>query len=75
MPKVSKKSGFQEEFQRSKLEKSLQNAGASSAEASEVASQIEPREGISTQEIRSEAYSKLKTKNPTAAESYQRGKK
>jgi len=74
MPKVKKKDGSKEEFQRSKLEKSLQNAGASTTEASEVASQVEPREGMSTQEIKSQAHSQLKIKNPKAAQSYQKGK-
>jgi len=74
MPKVRKKDGSHEDFQRSKLEKSLQNAGASSAEASEVASQVEPIEGMSTKEIKSKAYSQLKVKNLKAAQNYQKGK-
>lgn len=74
MAKIKKRGGSQEEFQRSKLEKSLQNAGASATEASEVASQIKPREGMSTEEIKSQAHSQLKAKNSKAAENYQKGK-
>lgn len=74
MAKVKKRDGSEEDFQRSKLEKSLQNAGASATEASEVASQVEPREGMSTQEIKSQSYSQLKAKNPKAAQNYQKGK-
>lgn len=72
MPRIRKLSGIEEEFDRAKLEGSLQRAGASESSASELASKLSIREVISTSELRSQVLSELKAVDAKAAERYER---
>jgi len=72
MPRIKKLSGVEEEFERAKLESSLQRAGAAEQVARELASRISAREGMSTEELRSQVLSQLRAKDPAAAERYER---
>ena len=71
MPRIRKASGVEEEFERTKLESSLQRAGVAEQVAREIASRISVREGMSTSEIRSQVLSELRAKDPATAERYE----
>jgi len=75
MAKLKKRSGREEEFNRSKLERSMTKAGAKEETARKVAGKITPREGMSTSEIRRKVTEELKRENPQAASQYESFKK
>ncbi|MCK4392254.1 hypothetical protein KAX17_05060 [Candidatus Bipolaricaulota bacterium] len=71
MAKVKKRTGREEDFDRSKLEKSLKRTGAKDETVREIAEKIKPREGITTSEVRSQAASELRSRNVEAAKHYE----
>jgi hypothetical protein len=78
MAKVTKRTGSEVEFDRSKLVISLRRAGATESRARKVASKIEqvvstlePDEGLTTKDLRSDVFSELKSMDPLATERYQ----
>jgi len=72
MPRIRKLSGTEEEFERAKLESSLQRAGTAEQVARELATRLSVREGLSTSELRSQVLSELRAKDAAAAERYER---
>lgn len=75
MPKVKKRSGKEEEFDRAKLEKSLKNAGAKEETTRKVAETVKPREGITTSEMRNHVIKELKRHDPETAKRYENFRK
>nr|KXH77613.1 MAG: hypothetical protein AM324_03350 [Candidatus Thorarchaeota archaeon SMTZ1-83] len=78
MARVTKRTGSEVEFDRSKLEISLRRAGTSESMAREVGSKIEqvvsevdPGRGLTTKDLRSGVVSELKSMDASAAERYQ----
>jgi len=75
MPKLKKRSGKEEEFDRAKLEKSLRNAGSKEETTRKVAETIKPREGLTTAEMRNHVVNELKRHDPDTAKRYENFKK
>jgi hypothetical protein len=78
MSKVTKRTGSEVEFDRSKLEVSLRRAGAPESTAREVASKIEQvvstvesDGGLTTQDLRAGVVADLKTTDASTADRYQ----
>jgi hypothetical protein len=78
MAKVTKRTGSEVEFDRRKLEISLRRAGTTESRARKVASKIEqvvstlePDEGLTTKDLRSDACSELTSMDAAATERYQ----
>ncbi len=70
MVKVLKRSGNLEEFDRRKLEQSIRHAGASEEIAGRIAKRIEPREGMSTADLRRMVSEELRRENATLSGAY-----
>jgi len=75
MPKLKKRSGEEEEFDRKKLEQSMRKAGASENTVRKIAEGIRHREGMATSEIRSQVIAQLKRHEPEAAKRYETHRK
>ncbi len=75
MPKVKKRSGKEEEFDRKKIERSMKAAGANENTARKVAEGIKHREGMPTSEVRSHVIAELKRHEPEAARRYETHRK
>lgn len=75
MPKLKKRSGEEEEFDRKKLEQSMRKAGASENTVRKIAEGIRHREGMATSEIRSHVIAQLKRHEPEAARRYETHRK
>jgi len=71
MAKLKKRSGQEEEFNRTKLEGSLRKAGATEETVRHVAERIRPREGMTTSELRGQVATELKSRNPEVAKRYE----
>lgn len=73
MVKVKKRSGPMQNFDKAKLEGSLEKAGAKEEHVTKVADTIagKVREGMETNEIKRIATSELKGINPQAAQAYE----
>jgi transcriptional repressor NrdR len=71
MPKVKKRSGKEEEFDRAKLERSLSQAGAKAETVRKVAETVKAREGITTAEMRNHIVKELKRHDPETAKRYE----
>jgi len=71
VPKLKKRSGREEEFDRTKLERSLRNAGVTEETARKIAEGITPREGMATSEMRMQAITQLKSHNPETSKRYE----
>ena len=71
MPKLKKRKGHEEEFDRNKLEQSLKKAGAKEETIRRVAEAIKPREGMTTAEMRTNVINELKRRDPEAAKRYE----
>jgi hypothetical protein len=67
---VKKKDGRTEMFNRTKLERSMKDAGADESTAREVASKVEDREGMTTDEIRRTVSNELRQRKAEVAERY-----
>jgi hypothetical protein len=68
--KVQKRSGDLEEFDRRKLEQSIRHAGASEEAAKRIAARIEPKEGMSTADLRRKVSEELKRENVALSGAY-----
>lgn len=75
MPKLKKRKGHEEEFDRNKLEKSLKKAGAKDETIRKVAEAIKTREGMTTAEMRTNVINELKRHDPEAAKRYENFRK
>ncbi len=75
MPKLKKRLGKEEEFDRKKLEQSLRKAGASENTARKIAEGVKHREGMATSEIRSHVIAELKRDEPEVAKRYETHRK
>ena len=75
MPKLKKRKGHEEEFDRNKLEKSLKKAGAKEETIRKVAEAIKPREGMTTAEMRNHVIKELERHYPDTAKRYQNFRK
>jgi 2-phosphoglycerate kinase len=75
MPKLKKRLGKEEEFDRTKLEKSIKKAGASENTARMIAEGVKHREGMATSEIRNHVIAELKRHEPEAAKRYETHRK
>jgi len=75
MPKLKKRSGEEEEFDRKKLEQSMRKAGASENTVRKIAEGMRHREGMATSEIRSHVIAQLKRHEPEAAKRYETHRK
>lgn len=71
MIELKKRTGETQKFDLNKLEKSIRAAGVDQPTSHEIASRIKPKEGWSTQEVRSQVVNELKRKDPEAAERYE----
>jgi len=71
MPKIKKRSGREEEFNRSKLERSITRAGVDEPTSRSLAERIRPRDGLTTSEIRRQVSSELKSRNTEASKRYE----
>jgi plastocyanin len=72
---VKKKDGRTEMFDRTKLERSIRDAGANESTAKEVAAKVEDREGMTTDEIRKNISNELRQRNAEVAERYKNTKR
>ena len=70
MANVKKKDGRTEMFDRTKLERSIRDAGADENTAKEVAAKVEDREGMTTDEIRKNVTNELRPRKAEIAERY-----
>ncbi len=68
---ITKRSGKEEEFHKSKIENSMRNAGVSQEAAQRVASDICYHGGITTSEIRNRVIGGIKNREPQAAKQYE----
>jgi transcriptional regulator NrdR family protein len=75
VPKLKKRSGKEEEFDRKKVEKSIKKAGVSENTARMIAEGVKHREGMATSEIRSHVIAELKRHEPEAARRYETHRK
>ena len=75
MPKVKKRSGKEEEFDRAKLERSLSQAGAKGETIRKVAETVKSREGMTTAEMRNNVIKELKRHDPETAKRYENFRK
>lgn len=75
MMKVKKRSELREDFDRRKLEKSMQKAGADATSARLIAESIQKRDGIPTSELRKHVVQKLTAKNSKFGHNYDTFKK
>jgi len=71
MAKLKKRSGKEEEYNRTKLEGSLRKAGATEETTRHVAERVSPREGMTTSELRGQVATELKSRNPEVAKRYE----
>jgi len=71
MPKIKKRSGREEEYDRSKLERSIKRAGADEPTSRTISERIKPSEGLTTREIRRQVSTELKDQNPEAGKRYE----
>ncbi len=70
MVNVKKRNGSMQMFERSKIERSLRESGASEGVAREVAASVHEREGMTVDEIRSMVSRELRTRDARAADHY-----
>ncbi len=70
MAKVRKRSGESEEFDRQKLEKSVQRAGASPEVAKRVAQEVEPKGDVSSEELRRRVADELRKESTSLSGAY-----
>ncbi len=70
MANVKKKDGRTEMFDRTKLERSIRDAGADENTAREVGNKVIEREGMTTDEIRKNVSNELRQRNAEVAERY-----
>lgn len=75
MANVMKKDGRTEMFNRTKLERSMRDAGADESTAREVASKVKEREGMTTDEIRKTVTNELRQRKTEIAERYENTKR
>lgn len=71
MTKVTKRDGRQQDFSKTKLEKSLRNCGATDEVIRTTVDRINPREGESTASLRSRVATELAARDAGAARCYQ----
>lgn len=72
MTLLNKRTGTQEEFNRTKLEESIKRAGATEETAREIAPRIDPTTVNTTEEIRTRVVEELRKTDATIAERYER---
>lgn len=75
MPKIKKRSGMEQEFDRKKIEGSIRKAEAKEDTARKVAEGVKHREGMATSEIRNHVIAELKRHEPEAAKRYETHRK
>ena len=68
--KIRKKSGELEDFDKGKLEKSMQNAGASVEISGRISERIQPVEGLSTEDLRRRVAEELQRENQALSGAY-----
>jgi len=68
--KIKKKSGEPADFDRGKLETSMQNAGASADVARRISERIRPSEGLSTDDLRKSVVEELLKENAALSGAY-----
>jgi arginine/ornithine N-succinyltransferase beta subunit len=71
MPKVQKRSGREEEFDREKLKRSIRSAGASEDASREIAERISVSEGVNTKQIRGVVTEQLENRDSESCSRYQ----
>jgi 2-phosphoglycerate kinase len=71
MPKVKKRAGHEEEFDKAKVERSMRKAGATETAARKIADGMKPRAGMATSEIRKHVADELRRNEPDAAKRYE----
>lgn len=69
--KVRKRSGKVEEFDRRKLEESIRHAGASPEVVNRISKRIEPKDEISSEELRKKVAEELRRESTTLSGTYQ----
>jgi hypothetical protein len=72
MTLLNKRTGTQEEFNKTKLEESIIRAGAAEEAAREIATRIDPTTMNTTEEIRTRVVEELRKTDATIAERYER---
>jgi len=70
MVNVKKRNGSMQMFERSKIERSLRESGASESVAREVSASVHEREGMTVDEIRSMVSRELRSRDARAADHY-----
>ena len=70
MVKITKRDGRKEEFDSTKIERSLRASGVSEEVARDVTSKVEPREGMTVDEIRTAVSKELRTRDAKLADRY-----
>jgi hypothetical protein len=70
MVSIKKRDGSMQSFDRSKVERSLRESGASERVAREVASSVREREGMTCDDIRSAVSRELRSRDAKAADHY-----
>ena len=70
MTNVKKRNGSMQMFERSKIERSLRESGASESVSREVAASVHVREGTTVDEIRSMVSRELRSRDARAADHY-----
>jgi len=68
--KIKKKSGEPADFDRGKLETSMQNAGASADVVKRISERIQPSEGLSTDDLRKSVAEELRKENAALSGAY-----
>lgn len=68
--KIRKKSGESADFDRGKLETSMQNAGASADVVKRISERIQPSEGLSTDDLRKSVAEELLKENAALSGAY-----
>ncbi|MDH5684839.1 MAG: ATP cone domain-containing protein [candidate division WOR-3 bacterium] len=71
MPKLKKRAGQEEEYDRNKLEKSMKNAGAKEETVRKVLETFKHQEGMTTQQVRNHVINELKKHEPEVANRYE----
>ncbi|UCE80814.1 MAG: hypothetical protein JSV94_06660 [Methanobacteriota archaeon] len=71
MAKVRKRSGKLEEFDRRKLEESIRRAGASPEVAGRISKRIEPKDEVSSEELRRKVTEELRRESSALSGAYQ----
>jgi len=69
--KIRKRMGIPQEFDRSKIQRSMECSGVPTSIASMIAAEVKPKEDMSTEEIRKYVVNRLKQENPAYAASYE----